>query len=271
MRKRLLLFFVFFLVLLVLPVKALAQSNFRSREVVLLEKEEVVNDNYFAAGELVNVVGTVNGDAYLAGGNLIVEGTVNGDVLAAGGNITIKGNVTGNVRVAGGQINISGTVGRNITAVGGQITILDNAEVGGSLTVAGGNIEVNAPLGGSMNAAGGSLNVANTIPGNLNYAGDKLRLSSNAAVIGDLNYFSEKDAQISKSASVSGTVVKHSPPKEAIEARESAKRAGPKLMSLWTVISFVSALILGYFLTRFLPNFTIKVGNQIKNPCTFKV
>ena len=46
---------------------------------------EVINRDYFAYGESVEISGTVNGDVYAVGGQVLVDGTINGDLLAAAG------------------------------------------------------------------------------------------------------------------------------------------------------------------------------------------
>src|SRR3989344_7344771 len=122
-----------FIPLFVFTPVALAQENLRSGEVSILEKVEVINKDYFSAGERVVLSGSVNGDAYLAGGNILVDGNIDGDLLVAGGNVNISGVIKGDVRAAGGSVEISGAVGGNVTAVAGNIRVGKGAEVLGSL------------------------------------------------------------------------------------------------------------------------------------------
>ena len=87
-------FLLAFLILLAatFATSAFAAKNFQRNETVLLSKDDVVEGDYFAAGERVTIAGTVNGDAYVAGGNVIVEGEINGDLIAAGGTVNIRNN-----------------------------------------------------------------------------------------------------------------------------------------------------------------------------------
>src|SRR3989304_8346367 len=73
---------------------------------MVLARNEVVNKDYFAAGDTVTISGIVNGDAYLAGGSVLIDGTINGDLLVAGGTIQIQGPVKNDVRAAGGMITL---------------------------------------------------------------------------------------------------------------------------------------------------------------------
>src|SRR3989344_7228032 len=63
----------------------LQRPDFRQEEIVTLAKDEVIDRDFFGAGQVVEINGTVNGDVYAAGGEVTVSGVVNGDVLVAGG------------------------------------------------------------------------------------------------------------------------------------------------------------------------------------------
>ena len=68
--------------------------------------QPVIDRDYFAAGPLVEISGTVNGDLYAAGGQVFIDGRVNGDILVAGSRVMILGQVAQNVRMAGGQVDL---------------------------------------------------------------------------------------------------------------------------------------------------------------------
>lgn len=230
---------------------------------VTLSKNEIINRDYFAAGNTVNLSGTVNGDAYIAGGNVTVDGIINGDLLAAGGNVTILGKVTGNVRTAGGNIIFSSDVGRNATIVGGSISMSDTGKVAGSLVSAGGNVSINSPIGKGANLAGGQISLGNSFGNSVNAYTSNLTLTPTAKITGDLNYWSEKETQINKEASISGTTNYHyvQTPKYQKEAKEKAD-AG-KILGVVTagtlmfyIYSLVVSLIIGLIIIKALPVFT---------------
>ena len=146
MKKVFLLVFVIFCTL-IFTSSAFAAKNFQRNETVLLSKNDVVEGDYFAAGDRVTIAGTVNGDAYVAGGNGIIEGEINGELITPAGTDNIRGKVAQDVRVAGGQVTVSGDVGGNVTLVGGSLEASDSAKIAGSLVSAGGNLSVFAPIG----------------------------------------------------------------------------------------------------------------------------
>ncbi len=255
MRRFLPGFIVVIVVGLLMAPMALASSKTEiSKDVVVLPKEKVLNEDYFAAGDIVEISGTVNGDVYVAGGQVFVDGVINGDLIAAGGVVYLLGKVEQDARIGGGQVVVGGEVGGNITIVGGSLEIANNAKVGGSMVAAGGNIVVNAPIAGEMNVVGGSLTVNNTIDGDLTARVESARLTSNAQVNGDFEYWSQENVLVDKNAYISGTVSRHD---VAGDIKVPSKR---DLTKIWATIgvalksiSFMTTLIVGLLLIKLFP------------------
>jgi hypothetical protein len=130
------------------------------------------------------------------------------------------------------------------------VEIASSAVVGGGLVAAGGSIDVSAPIGGDGRVAAGSLILSNKIGGAVNAAVGTLRVGSRAAIGGDLNYWSDREASIAEGARIGGKVSRRVPPQRP--------KLWPALVATWALlvaISFVSTLILGILSIRFLPNF----------------
>lgn len=260
-------FFVFVLLLILplfvaLPIYAQSQNKN-----TLLTKDEVVDKDYFAAGETVTVLGTVNGDAYVAGGTVIVDGTINGDLLVAGGTVTISGIVTGDIRTAGGNVTIESSTGKNVTAAGGSVLIGPNARVDGSVVLAGGNVSVSGPVGKGATLAGGEITLSNEIGGDVWAGTGNLLLADRTAIIGNLHYISDRDATVMGGATISGQTSREAPPQESKEAMEKSKSVARGIGTGFTFASFLSALVLGFLLTKLFPRFMDKTSDEImKNP-----
>src|SRR3990170_1195991 len=245
MLKKLFGILIAFLILPLITTGVYAAKNLQRSETVLVPKGEVVEGDYFAAGERVTIAGTVNGDAYVAGGNVIVEGEINGDLIAAGGTVNVRGKVAQDVRIAGGQVAVSGDVGGNVTLVGGSLEVSDFAKIAGSLVSAGGNLSVFAPIGKGATIGVGAATFGNTVNGDVTAGVGELTLTPNAKVAGHLNYWSENDAQIQQGAEISGKTVHNYPQKK--EREESAKALGG-LLGIFKIASFLAALIIGAIL-----------------------
>ena len=249
------------LVILVLtPASVFAASKITQEKVVILPVNETVEGTYLAAGEKVTVLGTVMGDAYIAGGNVFIEGTINGDLLLAGGTVNILGNVTNDIRVAGGNIVISGEVGGNVTSLGGNVTYTDSADIGGSIVNGSGSLTLLSPVSKDATIASGNITLNSAIGGDVTAGVGNLNLNSKANIAGDLNYWSNNDAQIFEGAQVQGQTVRN----------EIEEPQGPQVDNLlasisagFRIISFFSAILIGFLLLKLVPNFTQKTADTI--------
>lgn len=240
------------------------------KESVVLPKDQVVNENYFAVGESVVVSGTVNGDAYVAGGNVYVDGTINGDLLVAGGTVTITGTVTGDVRAAGGQVSINGTVDRNVTVGGGNVTFGNNAKVGESIVAGAGQLSILSPVGKSVTFGAGNALLGSTINGNVLAGVGEMTLASNAVIQGNLKYFADDPAQIQQGATVSGTINYQQnkvTKKDREEKQEQVQNALQSANIAYKLYSLAVAFMLGWILLSLAPLFVKKTTELIdKNP-----
>ncbi|MDD2822556.1 MAG: polymer-forming cytoskeletal protein [Candidatus Daviesbacteria bacterium] len=246
------------------PLVAFAQTNLRSGQTTNLSSNETINKDYFASGNSVSLDGIVNGDAYLVGGDVTLNGTVNGDLLMAGGNLNINGTVTGNIRAAGGNININGKVGRNISAVGGSINVFQNASVTGSIVTAGGNINILSPAKDIV-LAGGQVNFGSSVSGDINAATEQLTLSPGAKIGGNLIYWSNNKANINPGASVSGTVTQNIPPRNTQSQNQITRQSVIGVFAFFKLISFLTALIIGFLLIYLFPEFTANIATKISS------
>lgn len=263
--------FVFLpLILLLLFVPSVSAQNRDSKkvEVTTLASDKVIDRNYFAANERVEVYGTVNGDAFVAGGVVDVNGTINGDLIAAGGEVKISGNVSDDVRVAGGNITISGKIGKSLTVAGGNVVVTEGATIGGSVVALGGNVTLAAPIKGTINAGVGNLNIENTVGGDVEAGVGSLRVTSKAKINGDLTYWSDTEASIDKSAEVTGNISRQEPPVK-FDRGDQATIFGVLTVFAFAVklINLLTWFLLGLLTLHFLPNlFSRSIENLKAKP-----
>lgn len=253
---------ILFISSFVIATPALAQNTQTARDIVLAS-DQIVNDDYFAAGDTVRISGTVNGDAYVAGGTVIIDGIINGDLLAAGGTITISGGVAEDVRVAGGNIVIEGEIEDDVTVAGGNINLTSSASIAGSLVSAGGNLSVAAPIGGNLRAGVGNLTLSNNIEGNIEVATGMLQLTPDAQVGGDLTYWSDREADIPREASIAGIINRNEPPAQVDREDFEAPIAG--IITVSKLFSVLVTLIVGLILIYLFPNYTQTSTEFLKN------
>jgi len=228
---------------------------------VTLEKNEVINRDYFAAADTVRLSGTVNGDAYVAGGMVTVDGVVNGDLLVAGGTVEIRGTVKNDVRAVGGNIVIAAPVGGNVTAGGGNITVHPDGAIKGSLLSGSGNLELSGPVGKNVTAGAGNIIIDSIIGGDMLLGADELSTGSNAKITGDVTYWAERQARIGNNA-VAGNLTfnqmkeSESKPKEMVQksvsgAVSAAIGAALAMVIVGGIIIFAAGLIMVAVLPKF--------------------
>lgn len=257
-------FFQYLVTLIALPlliVSPVYAQQLAQGEHVVLEKSQVVNKDYFAAGGSVTVSGTVNGDAYLAGGNILMDGTVNGDLLVAGGSINIIGPVRNNIRVFGGNITINSVVGGNVTVGAGNVQITSSAKIGGGLVGGAGNVSVLAPVARGVTMGVGQLHIANTVGGDIAAGVNQLSFDNGARVGGNVTYWSDTEARLGADATVAGQLVRQLLPKHAKAPGMAKPAAGvvaaglAGVFAILKITELVGLLALGLVMIRFIPVF----------------
>lgn len=245
--KILAIFFVVF-TLISAPAVIFAQNKYSADDTSVVATDEVVEGDYFAAGERVQIDGVVQGDVYAAGGNIIINGVVEGDVLVAGGNIKIQGEVNHDVRAAGGQIDINGTVAGSVTTLAGNVDISKDAKIGAGLVTAAGNVYLDGMVDKNIEAAVGSL-----------------VLGSNAQVSGNVNYASESDLDVDSTASVSGQITKHQTPEVEMPSKQAVQDFFFGLDFAGKVISVITTLLIGLLLIHFFPRYVENATKIVTN------
>jgi len=195
---------------------------------------EIVNDDYYVGGAVLDLSGKVMGDLVAAGAMLVIEGNVVGDLLAAGGEVDVLGNVSDDVRVAGGEVTVSGSIAGDLVVAGGTVKVLPGALIQGDMLVVGGQIMLNGVVNGDVKMLGGELSLGGTIRGNLDAELDSLRLGDNAVVGGSIKYTSPNEMKISDTAVIGGEV-------EYISVQVNRE-----------LRSYIAEVIIGVYLMQFL-------------------
>lgn len=193
--------------ILVIPSAALAIPAY-TEDVLILEKDEVINHNYYGAGNIVEIYGTINGDVFVAGNSIVIESeNINGDVFAAANNIIIKGKINGSLRIVGQRLDVAAQVDRNIMAFGQAFRLDSQANVNGILSFWGQSASVAgsvARLEGAMEILAITGEVRNDVDVYIasNQAKENIKLSDSALVGGTLYYKALDKLQINENAQV---------------------------------------------------------------------
>jgi cytoskeletal protein CcmA (bactofilin family) len=260
MRQKLIFFLGLFL-LLVMPLSS--QAIGKVNQYLYLAEDEVVDGNYYAIGNTVEILGTVNSDLIVIGGNVSINGLVKGDILALAGNLKINGEVDGNIRAVGGIIEINGKVGKNVLLAAGNFFTSTESEINGHLTFAAGNTKIDGIVKGKMDGAGESLVINNLVKGDVN-----LRISKEGMIVllpktsfeKNFYYQSSRNADIREGAQINGETFFQ-------PLGVSANKYISRQYLFNKIIALFSLLIIGLLLLHFFFKKITKIGNlMIEKP-----
>ncbi len=225
---------------------------------------EVINRDYFAYGESVEISGTVNGDVYAVGGQVLVDGTINGDLLAAAGKIIISGDISDDARIAAGRVTIDGNIGKNLTIAGCQIELTKTGRIQGGMVAAGCDIHMAGGVAHDVKLGARSVTVSNKIGGDASIAARNIRLTSNADVGRHFTYRSNHAPSIDEQANIAGSIFKREFPKTGLPSPEEMFAVWVGMKLFVTLASFTSTLALGLLLIHFYPRFSQRAVSQIR-------
>jgi len=254
-----------FLVLLLfaVPFAIALAAELKVGEQTSTSATETFTDDLYTAGGTVSNAANVTGDLVAVGGSVNITGSVSEDVFAGGGSVNVLGAVGDDLRVGGGNILVNSKVAGDLIVGGGQVTI-GGEGVGGDAVIGAGTLQINAPVSGDLRIGGGEVLINAPIGGNVYFRGDKLTLGSAAAIAGDLNYKSPKEAEIQDGARVLGTTNY-----EPIERRVGAgavKGAAIGALLLIFITKFLmtlaAALVLGLLFKRYMLNVVSSVSEK---------
>lgn len=233
-------------------------ATFQSKDTIYVGEDEVISNNFFAAGSSITVDGKVQGDIICAGRSITINGFVDGDVLCAGQSITINGEVRGNVRAAGSSITINGKVARNVMVAGSEINLGNKAEVAWDMMFAGAFADIHGQVKRDLEGAGNKLVVGGTIARNVMLFSDSgkhdkqsdssITILKSAVINGDLTYTSGFEADIEEGAMVKGETTHH-------ERMMGANKGDGSFIAVWLwwkIISIFAALLIGLVLVSWL-------------------
>ncbi|MFH1347367.1 MAG: polymer-forming cytoskeletal protein [Candidatus Margulisiibacteriota bacterium] len=228
MFKKVLGFTLLSVLLFSLPVSALTVKTGND---IVIDRETVINDNLFAAGENLTISGWIKGDLIAFGGEVTINGKVDGDIIAGGSNVTIAGKAN-NIFVGGGDVTIIGSTKNDLLAGCGQIYIDKNARIGKDAWLGCGNAKIAGRVMRDLKVGTGNMKILPNarIFGKLDYSADNFDVSDKAKIIGKTTSFARPDYGEQTSKVFGGIALTH------------------------MITSFLAIFVVGILIIVFLPN-----------------
>ena len=224
---------------------------------VTVAYDEVIEGDYFAFGETVEISGTITGDLYILASQAFVDGVVKGDLLIAAGTGEIEGNIEGNVRAIGGRILLDGRIGHDATVAGGSVDVSSACNVENNLVLAGGNLDMGGTVHGAARILGSSARISGTLLGISKAYVGTLRISSRAKILGSLLFSAHRGATIDPRAEITGALTERPGPfKEVFRGDVLGKlQFGSHLLAY--LMNFVYSFLVGVILLRLFRETTL--------------
>lgn len=244
---------------LLLPLPILAKTM-QANDLITVSSDQVIDNNYYAAGNTVNIYGTVNGDIFVVGNTITIDSqNINGDVFAAGNTITIKGTINGSLRLAGQNIFIDGNIRDNVLAGGQSLNLNSGSVINGHASLAGQNIDSRGIIHGQLEAASERAYLNGQIDKDvyLHLGQTGLQVDSQAKVGGKLIYKALEQGQVSDKAQMAQGVF--------------FEPQVPTQKSAWTgfglkgmIFKFFGLLVVAMIIMHFWPKFLAQAAERAK-------
>jgi len=261
--KKLLILLGFIGVFFSSAIFAFAQTS--NSALIVIPRNATVTQDFLKTGERIQILGTLKRDAYLAGETVTIDGTVEGDVLVAGGTVIITGDLKQDLRVIGGDIKINGgQIDGNVTIAGGTVAIDKTSTISGSIVGFAGSLDSQGSIGRGITAFGGEVTIGGNVKENLSISAGELSILSNASIAGELQYWSEVQADISNEASISGNISKFS--FQGQDTEEISRQFDEAIGAFFLILKFVDLvmlLLVGILIMLSLPNYAQRLTQYI--------
>jgi hypothetical protein len=251
------------LVILLSPLSAFAIHHGEEGEAKQskMQVDFSLGNDFFAAGENVDLFQDVEDDAFVAAAMVNAFGKIGGDLNVAGSSLTITGDVGDDLRVAGANIVITGNTVGSAMIAGANVNIGDEAAFGDDSIVMGGMVNFSGEVVGNLEIKGGVVRYSGFTDGDLIIrVDDELLISENSKVSGKLTYSAKNEIEIPSGIAAEVVYLPRGKDMIASEVSESVSRMGDfNLFS--NLFSLVIAFLAGMLLIGLFPNAAVAAAD----------
>ena len=252
---------MFVAALLVAFAAPAAAADIRQGSDITIPSSETINDDLYAFGQTITILGTVKGDVIAVGNTINIDGTVSGNVMVAGNLINVRGPVSGTIRAAGNMITVDGTVGGDVVFAGNSLAIGSGAKVARDVFLGGTSSTVSGSVGRDVRGGGATLVIDGSIGRDVNVEADKLELTSRAVVAGNLSYGSANEANVAQGATVRGSTQRREPQR----TQPTSPSSTPTNKVIDWLRGLVGLVILGFLLLMLAPGFVRHATDRVES------
>lgn len=163
-------------------------------------------DNYYAAGNHVEISAPMPRDVVVAGREIDIRQTVAGDILAAGWRVALTARADDDVRIAAGTVIVNAPVKGDLTVAGGDVTVGEAATISGRSWITGRIVRIQGTAEREMRVAGADVTLSGELRQPVEIVADRLEITPSARVLAPLRYKGASEPVIGKGAIVNGPI-----------------------------------------------------------------
>jgi len=187
-------------------------AEIASSEFLIIQPDDRVEDDLYAAAVKVDIGGTIDGDLVaFASEEVVIDGVVTGSVTAVAPRVVVNGRVEGALRVSAGSLRVGGEVGRDVVAVVLELELEESSSVARDVQAWAFDMSALGHTGQDLKGSIGSLSIAGNVEGDVEVSVGSFTVVDELGVGGDLGYRSPSEGEGLEMASVGGAVVRKTP------------------------------------------------------------
>jgi cytoskeletal protein CcmA (bactofilin family) len=201
-------------------------------------------------------------DFFAAGNTLDLRGRFAGDVWGGGGTAIAAGTFTDNVRLASRLVQVSGRIGGSLTAAGTTVKIEPSAVIGKSMLCFGENVISEGSVAGSVRIAAQQVTLGGNLAGDVSIAAQEIVILPGTVIGGDLSYTAPKELLLSPSVTLGGKLTR------TFEATPPRRILKPDLVTHF--VFAIAALVTGMAFGSLFPRYTAGTAHALHasfGPC----
>lgn len=217
---------------------------------ILVGSNETIDDDLFASGGTVSILGHIKGDlVVVATTEVDISGVIDGDLLVASPKTVVSGTIHGSIRGVTSSLLLKGNVDRNLFLLAQQVDTTSASSVLGNDAVLASQAVLAGQVGRGIDITATSLNLQAHVARAVDATAQQIQIAPQARIGGNLSYVSDEVVTV-PAGTVAGTVSRTSPR----QAQRSAQATNSVEVGRWLhVLWLIGTVILGLIAVRLMP------------------
>lgn len=237
------------------------------KDFVVIEKNQIVNQDFYTSASVIEISGICKGDVYVSGTQVLVDGVIEGDLICLCASLQVTGEIKGALRGLCGQTLISGKIGKNCTLASAAFTSTPFSQFNSNVFIASSTADVSGNFARDFYAGSTNIRFSGKDVNNVHLYAGTIRLNANSIVKGYLEYSSPNPIEIQKGA-VLGEVIQKKGASQLYSKSMIFNNImlGSKIAAI--LMNFFFTVLIGIFLIKVWPSVFVRSLNNLKNHLT---